>query len=132
MSKKINIEGLVSVVDPSYRYTMTRLNVVRQKNRTVIDNVNDVCKDLEREPKLLMDFFKKKLGVAFIFKDGCWGTSADVKYDQLFNALREFIEYYVLCEKCKLPETNIEFNKGEMMMSCKCCSYDIIKNAKHI
>ncbi|QKF94117.1 eukaryotic translation initiation factor eIF-2 beta [Fadolivirus algeromassiliense] len=130
MSKKINIEGIMDVSDPFYRYTMTKLNVVRQKNKTVIDNLDLVCKDLERDPKLLIDFYKKKFSVSMIFKEGVLSTSADIAYDRFYSALREFIEYYVLCEQCKLPETIIDVKDNKMMLNCKCCSKVTIKTLK--
>lgn len=130
MSKKINIEGLSDVMDPFYRYTMTKMNIIRHKNKTVIDNIDTVCKDLERDPKLLVDFYKKKFSISIIYKDNVMSTSANIQYDQFHLMLREFIEQYVLCEKCKLPETDIQIKDDKIKLSCKCCSHTTIKMLK--
>ena len=123
MSKKINIEGKQEINDPFYRYTMSRLNVVRQRNKTVIDNLKIVSKDLDRDPKFISDYFRKKLNVAIVYKNGLLSTTADIKYEQFYGILREFVECYVLCEKCRLPETIMEVEENTISLDCKCCSY---------
>jgi translation initiation factor 2 beta subunit (eIF-2beta)/eIF-5 len=65
---KINIQGLQDIDDPFYRYRMTKLNIIRQKTKTVIDNLPIVAKDLDRDPKMIVDFFKKALNASFISK----------------------------------------------------------------
>lgn len=118
---KINIQGINDIDDPFYRYTMTKLNVIRQRTKTVIDNLVAVSKDLDRDPKLIVDYFKKKFSVSFLFKNDILSTTTDISYDQFVMALRDFIEIYVLCGTCKLPETEILINKNKILLTCKCC-----------
>ena len=129
---KINIQGINDIDDPFYRYTMVKPNVIRQRTKTIIDNFVIVSKDLDRDPKLIIDYFKKKFGVSFAFKDGILATTADIKYDQFMTTLRDFIEMYVLCQTCKLPETVISFSKDQskILLTCKCCSNKTIQNVK--
>ena len=120
---KINIQGVNDINDSFYRYTMTKLNVIRQRTKTVIDNLVIVSRDLDRDPKLIVDFFKKKFSVSFTFKNDILSTTTDITYDQFYMALRDFIEIYVLCEICKLPETELTINKNQnkILLTCKCC-----------
>jgi len=127
---KINVQGINDVVDPFYRYTMVKMNVVRQKNKTVIDNIDNVAKDLERDPKLIADFFKKKYSIALFYKNGVVSMSADIKYSDFELGLREFIELYVLCPKCHLPETTMSKENDKIILDCKCCSHKSIKQVK--
>lgn len=132
MSKvnRINIQGINDIDDPFYRYTMVKLNVVKLRNKIMIDNLNDVAKDLERDPKLIVDYFKKKLNVAIVYKNNLLSMSANLQYEIFELALREFIEIYVLCDKCKLPETILTVNKTKIMLDCKCCAQQTIKLVK--
>lgn len=127
MTSKMNIQGSTDIIDPFYRYTMAKLNVVKQKNKTIIDNLEAVCKDLDREPNLLINYFKRKFNAAFTFKNGVLTTTrTDLNYKEFENVLREFIEFYVLCERCKLPETSLHKNDkkdAEITLLCKCCSH---------
>lgn len=120
---KINIQGITDINDPFYRYTMEKLNVIKRKNVTVIDNIEIVCKDLDRSSKILIDYFKKKLGISLIYKNNIISTAADIDYKVFEEHLRQFIERYVLCKKCRLPETILENNNNKITLSCKCCSY---------
>lgn len=120
MSKKINIQGLTDIDDPFYRYTMTRLNVVRQKNKTLIDNLVIVSKDLERDPEHIAKFFKKKFSVSMNYKDNQLMTTANLTSQDFETALREYIQLFVLCERCNLPETNLVDN----VLVCRCCSHE--------
>lgn len=128
ISKKIKIQGIEDINDPFYRYEMTKLNVISQRTTTKIDNIEIVCKDIEREPKLLIDYFKKKFNSSFIFKKGALITTTEIPYKKFENVLREFIEYYILCEKCKLPETDLTQKGNKIILNCKCCSFKSIKN----
>lgn len=119
MAKKMNIQGINDIDDPFYRYTMMKLNVIRQKNKTVIDNLETVAKDLERDPEQIAKFFKKKFSVSMNYKDKLLSTSANLSYHDFEVVLREYIQLYVLCERCNLPETTIEDNT----LKCRCCSH---------
>ena len=55
--EKINICGLDDNLDVNYRYKMRKLSVKFQKGKTIIDNLCDVAKDLDRDPNLLVSFF---------------------------------------------------------------------------
>ena len=124
MAKKMNIQGINDIIDPCYRYTMTKLNVTKQKNKIIIDNLEEVCKDIDRDPNLLVNYFKKKFNTSFTYKDGTIATTrTNLTYQDFETVLREFIEFYVLCEQCKLPETEFQKNKEEILLLCKCCSY---------
>jgi len=120
MAKKINIQGLTDIDDPFYRYTMTKLNVTRQKNKTIIDNLETVSKDIERDPEHITKYFKKKFSVSMNYKDSLLTTTANLTYHDFESALREYIQSYVLCERCNLPETNIVDN----VLVCRCCSHE--------
>ena len=125
----MNIQGINNIVDPFYRYKMEKLNVVRQKNKTVIDNFDKVAKDLERDPKMIYNYFKKKLSISISLKDGILSTNADITYDVFEKVLRQFIEEYVLCKSCKLPELEFVKKDSKININCKSCSnkYTIAK-----
>lgn len=120
----INIQGHDDIDDPYYRYKMQKLNVVHQKNKTIIDNIEKVCSDIKVEPKILYSFFKKKFSVSMnLDKSSILSTTAKISYSDFEKVLREFIEEYVLCKNCKLPELEIKFDKNKISRSCKSCSF---------
>lgn len=119
---QINIQGLEDITDPFYRYTMTKLNVVRQKNKTVIDNLAVVGKELDRNSQMIVGYFKNKLSISMTYKNDVLSMAADINYERFEGLLREFIQEYVLCGVCKLPETVLIVGKTSCLQ-CKCCSH---------
>jgi len=117
----MNIQGLTDIIDPFYRYKMQKLNVVSQKNKTVINNFGKVATDLERPPELLYNYFKKKFSISMSLQDNntVLSTTAKLSYADFEKVLREFIEEYVLCPKCRLPELVLNVKSR----ICKSCSY---------
>jgi len=57
---KINILGLADKDDIFYRYKMEKMEVVKEKTKIVIINIENVCSDLGVTPLMLLEFFKKK------------------------------------------------------------------------
>jgi translation initiation factor 5 len=128
--EKINIQGLQNIDDIFYRYKMRKMNVIRQRTKTVIDNFDLICQDIERDPKLLLEYFKKKFNIAILHKEGVLSMTADLKYLDIEEALREFIEYFILCQKCRLPETEIININHMITLKCRCCSTKTVIDKK--
>lgn len=127
---KINIQGIKDIDDSLYRYKMMKPVVTKLKTKTELSNLDAVCKDLNRTPHMLIEFLKKKFGTNFVQKDNKYTTTKVLSYEEIMNTIREFIEYFVLCPNCKLPETECIIDK-KLNISCKCCSFSndiVIKN----
>ena len=123
-SKKINVRGLEEVDDPSYRYRMTPIQVTVQKTKSVLTNLKEVAKDLERDPRMLIEYFKKRFGISLKYEES--KDRAEVKgvdQDQFQTAVYEFIQFFVLCPTCRNPETVLS-KRGEVLsIACKACSH---------
>lgn len=118
--------------DPSYRYKMPRL-VTKIEGRgngtkTSVCNMGDVARPVKRRPEETTKWFGYELGASskYTNKEGegerCLingGHNTDV-----FQALLDkFIEKYVLCENCKLPEIDMMVKKGLVAGKCKACGW---------
>src|SRR4029079_19372459 len=119
---KINLTGLNDIIDPNYRYKMNKINVNKLRNKIEIDNLETVCKDINRDPKMIIEYFKKKFKTNFIYKDKRLTTTKEILYIDFENAIRVYIESYVICPVCKLPETELHPKNNLIILSCKCCS----------
>lgn len=119
---KMNICGSEDIIDPFYRYKMDKLIVTRQKNATCITNIKKVSKDIERNELMIIEHFKYKFNAPFTFKNDIVKTSKIIEYEDFEFALREFIEHFVLCKNCGLPETEY-LNEGKnIYINCRACS----------
>jgi len=137
---KINIRGLQPIEDPNYRYKMSSLNIVRERALMSIDNLPIICKDIERHPEMLVEFIKHKLGTNLSYKKDKLKYSDKISNESIEISLYEFIEMFVLCNFCNLPETNmfVKKDKGQIEFICRACSSNLVlqvdklKVEKHI
>lgn len=119
----INIQGTTPNIDPFYRYKMEQVIISQLKNKIAFENINQIAKDLCRDPIDILKFIKTHYGSAFEYKNGVALTTKTITRDEMQNAIYIFIEKYVLCKKCKNPETIIENNKKKYFTKCLACSF---------
>lgn len=147
--------------DLSYRYKMPRLvtKVEGRGNgiKTRLVNVSDVSKALHRDPACKFSitnflFFLQFTHDQIVFCKtdvtkyfGCeLGAQAKINTkvpEYIVNGAHEtstldalldsFIEKYVLCAKCNLPETDLFVKKGTIYAICKACGANTIVDYKH-
>lgn len=123
--KQINVRGINSEIsnDPFYRYKMEEVVISQQKNKICFENIDKVCKDLDRNVKLLIGFLKKYFNTSIEYKNNQMFTTKIISKNEMQDAIYNFIEKYILCEKCKNPETIYDESKKSTFMICKACSH---------
>lgn len=125
----VNIDGSD---DAFYRYKMRQLFVqVVGKGKmikTVLLNVDDVAKDLKVHPQHMTAYFGYEIGVQSKY-DGKKPDreramlSGDRDTKELIDVHKKFIKDFVLCPRCKLPETKLQVEKksDELFLNCLGC-----------
>merc|ERR1712199_58018 len=119
--------------DPQYRYKMPRLITKKEGrgngSKTCIKNMSDVARALKRPPQYTTKWFGSELGAQYTYtnKEG-EGERAIVNghHDTpIFQTmLDKFIDKYVLCENCRLPEIDMNVNKkGIIVAKCMACGW---------
>lgn len=131
----LNVNRAVS--DPFYRYKMPRLlaKVEGKGNgiKTVIANMTEIAKSLERPPTYPTKYFGCELGAQ---------TQVDVKNERyivngehdaskLQDILDGFIKKFVLCPSCDNPETTLTVRRNQINSKCKACGHAFIIDPKH-
>ncbi|XP_033115806.1 eukaryotic translation initiation factor 5-like [Anneissia japonica] len=126
-----------SVTDQFYRYKMPPIiaKVEGKGNgiKTVIVNMADVAKALNRPPTYTTKFFGCELGAQ---------TQVDAKHDRyivngshaggkLQLMLDSFIKKFVLCPECENPETNLIVKKERIGKICKACGHQAVVDMRH-
>merc|ERR1712060_94197 len=121
-----------SIDDPAYRYKMPRI-VSKKEGRgngskTCIMNMSDVAGALKRKPEYCAKFFGYELGAQTSYsnnKDTGERTVINGHHEtKVFqDLLDKFIEKYVLCQNCNLPEIDMVVKKERIMAGCKACGW---------
>jgi len=111
--------------DPFYRYTMPALRIKVEGRgkmiKTVILNLNEIATEIERPVDYLLKFFGFELGAQVESKNNKFIIGGHREVEELYKVLDTFIEKYILCRKCKNPETDLSCTKGDIMFTCRAC-----------
>uniref|UniRef100_A0A914WNN3 Eukaryotic translation initiation factor 5 n=1 Tax=Plectus sambesii TaxID=2011161 RepID=A0A914WNN3_9BILA len=126
-----------NVADPFYRYKMPRLQAkVEGKGngiKTVIANMAEIGKALERPPTYPTKYFGCELGAQtnFDLKNERYIVNGEHDASKLQEILDGFIRKFVLCPACDNPETVLSIRNGKIYQACRACGNAGLINQKH-
>ncbi|EZF16295.1 hypothetical protein H112_05738 [Trichophyton rubrum D6] len=91
--------------------------------KTVVVNLNSVAQSLSRPPSYLIKYFGFELGAQANSKptDDRWIINGAHDAPKLQDYLDGFITKFVLCKKCKNPETDVVIKDQSIILDCKAC-----------
>lgn len=121
----VNIRRDVS--DPFYRYKMEKIqSKIEGKGngiKTVIVNLSSVAQSLARPGAYVIKYFGFELGAQTNSNpaDDRWIINGAHEAGKLQDYLDGFISRFVLCKKCKNPETEVVIKDGNILLDCKAC-----------
>ncbi|KAG7144330.1 Eukaryotic translation initiation factor 5 like protein [Verticillium longisporum] len=115
------------VADQFYRYKMERLQTkIEGKGngiKTVIVNLTSVAQSLARPGAYLIKYFGFELGAQTNIDPADDRCIINGAHDgpKLQDHLDGFISKFVLCKKCKNPETDVIIKDDHIILDCKAC-----------
>ncbi|KAK4179243.1 domain found in IF2B/IF5-domain-containing protein [Triangularia setosa] len=125
MAALVNVRRDVS--DAFYRYKMERIQTkIEGKGngiKTVVVNLSSVAQSLARPGSYLIKYFGFELGAQTNIDpaDDRWIINGAHEANKLQELLDGFISKFVLCKKCKNPETDVHIKDGHITLDCKAC-----------
>lgn len=123
----LNIAGYKSIDDPEYRYKMPRLvgKIEGRGNgiKTVVVNCSDIALSLHRMPAEVTKFFGCELGAQSKYDPESERSVVNGAFDNntMQQHLSKYIENFVLCPACRLPETKYKFRNQCIYHRCLAC-----------
>lgn len=105
--------------DPYYRYRMPKLQTKRENKGTVLLNLPEIARSLNRTEESLVKYFTLELGCSGR-KDsqGHWIITS--RSDNLQTLIFRYITDFIICPACDNPETTF-IGKKTLILSCKAC-----------
>ncbi|KAK2195936.1 bifunctional W2 domain/Translation initiation factor IF2-IF5 domain/Translation initiation factor IF2-IF5 [Babesia duncani] len=123
--------------DPNYRYKMPRIQsrIEGRGNgtKTNISNMGDIARALKRPPTYATKFFGCELGAMSKFEEAEEKALINGAHNEkiLTLILDKFIDKYVLCPNCHLPEIEVLVKKGILSCRCNACGHQGLLDMTH-
>jgi len=133
----VNIQGLSPVDDPEYRYKMPTVygKIEGRGNgiKTVIPNICAVATSLHRSPAEVNKFFGCELGAQTKYDESTERAVVNGAHNDvvLGDMMHRYIEKFVLCPNCGLPESDYRFKGESIYHSCKACGAKEMLDMSH-
>lgn len=134
MSGAINIGG--DKADPTYRYKMpplvTKIEGRGNGIKTVILNMSDIAKSLHIHPEYPTKYFGIEVGAQSRFSASTDRAVVNGSHQQadLAKILERFIQGFILCPTCKLPELKMSV-KSQIKIDCAACGHNSVLKSTH-
>ncbi|MFB6280874.1 MAG: translation initiation factor IF-2 subunit beta [Haloferacaceae archaeon] len=104
------------------RFEVPDPEVRQEGNVTVYENFRETLDRLDREAEDVLKFLQSELGTsAGIDENGRARLTGDFKQRRVADALDSFVEDYVRCQECGLPDTHLVREQGALVLTCDAC-----------
>ncbi len=133
----MNIAGLTSIEDANYRYKMPRLQAKVEGRgngiKTVIINMKEVAQALHRQTPEVTKFFGTELGAQTTYREETERAVVNGAHtaQALQQLLCKYIQAFVLCPSCQLPETGYKIKGGVIYQKCDACGEKSMVDMSH-
>lgn len=116
MEQKPDIAGSES------RFEVPEPDVRGEGNVTVYENFQATLDLLDRDEDHVLKFLQNELGTsAQIDESGRARLTGEFRQRRVEAVLDEYVDTYVTCPECGLPDTNIETENGTERLHCEAC-----------
>lgn len=125
MTSLINIAG--DPTDTNYRYQMHpiigKVESRGKGRKTVLVNIAEVAKDLNRDPAHIAKFLGVELNTQFKWKleEQCVILKGHHPDEELQALIHRFADRFCICQQCGLPETILHISKRSIQHVCAAC-----------
>lgn len=127
----INIKN---IKDDNFRYKMNSIEIIHTSNNcfTILTNLQIISKQLNHNPKTILKFISLNLGCKDNFEK--MALTGIFEIDKIQKIIYQFIDLFVLCQKCSIPELKYSNNSKKKLSiietNCLGCGFtdSIISN----
>lgn len=133
----MNISGVNPVEDPNYRYQMPYvMGKIEGKGngiKTVIVNIGDLALSLHRDASEVNKFFGCEMGAQTTYNEETERAVVNGAHSdqELQTCVHKYIEKFVLCPQCGLPETTYKITGGCIWHRCAACGAKEMVDMNH-
>lgn len=108
-------------VESKSRFEVPAARVTQEGKKTVVINFGEICDRLNREPDALAKYLLREIGTAGTRNDGRMVLNGTFSADDINAVILKYVEGYVLCRECHLPDTRLLKDGRESFIRCEAC-----------
>lgn len=116
------IEATPDFVGDTDRFSVPDPSVRPEGHVTVYENFPETVDALSRDPDHVFKFLQNDLGTSgHIDEAGRARLTGDFDAARVASTIDDYIDEFVRCPECGLPDTYLEREKGALMLRCEAC-----------
>jgi translation initiation factor 2 subunit 2 len=116
------IEETPDIEGGSNRFELPDPEVRQEGNVSVFENFQSVVSRLDRKEDHVMKFLQNELGTSgHIDESGRARLTGEFGERRINSALEEYLDEFVTCPECGLPDTRLEREQGALLLRCEAC-----------
>lgn len=103
------------------RFEIPKASGHLQGNNTIVTNIQQVAKDLNRQTDQMVKFLLKELATSAKFKGNALVFNRRIPGSTINEKIKKYAETFVLCKTCGKPDTVLVKEKNFMFLKCNAC-----------
>lgn len=103
------------------RFQIPAPRIFYEGKTTVLDNFAAIADALNRDPDHLMKFLLQELGTAGKIEGHRGVFQGKFTEQAIQNQIAAYVDEYVICSECKLPDTHLIKSDRVLMLKCDAC-----------
>jgi translation initiation factor 2 subunit 2 len=108
-------------VESHERFVVPAAKVTHPGKKTLVANFGDICDRLNRDPDVVAKFLLHELGTAGSRSEGRITLNGTFQAQDVDAAIRKFVENFVMCKVCHLPDTQLLKEGKQAFIRCEAC-----------
>lgn len=109
------------VVSKRERLELPRINHSVAGMRTIFHNFKEIAEALNRDPQHLLKFLSREMATAATLQESRVIFKGKFSRQTFERLIQRYMEQFVTCPVCKLPDTKIVKEKRLSFLVCEAC-----------
>ena len=116
-----------NVIDPFYRYKRPVAIILNKGKSTIIENIKDIAMALHTKESYMLYYIQLEKSIPITSKGA---IKANMNKNEIEKIINDYIEKYILCNKCNYPELVTKKDNKKLYFSCNSCgnAIDIVED----
>lgn len=103
------------------RFEIPKVSVTREGVRTILRNLTQISKTLNRSEDHIYKYIVKSLGTAGFVDNGRLILQGKFSEEEIQKEIDEYVKIFVLCKECNAPDTELIKEERVTFLRCLAC-----------